>query len=217
LSHAKVTRREPERPRAPGSVIEARHGGKAPNKTPSAEVSQIAEESRRLAAALATLRKGGEPHKALRLLQAYERAFPTGALRAEANRAIVEAALAADATKLARRRLEHMPLEHGDAALLVTRGELRARAGDCRAASRDFSRYLDRSAERGTETLASRALWGRALCHQQQGQTELALADVDRLISKSTGGPWMSKALRLRAALQNRQVRVPSDHEILSD
>jgi len=82
------------------------------------------------------------------------------------------------------------------AEVIVLRGELAADAGDCAAASANFSRAL---AAPGSPGLEERALYGRATCRQTTGDRAGARADFQRYLDRFPAGSWAQHA---RAALR---------------
>lgn len=153
----------PEPPVAPPAA--------APPRTRAA----LAEESALLAEALGHLRRERDGAAAIAVLDRYSLRYPQGLLRAEADRARVDALFLTGARDEARRRLDAMALETRgrDLELLVVRGELRA-PRDCVAAERDFSRALAATAP---ASLVERALHGRALCRATRGDQDGAARD----------------------------------------
>jgi TolA-binding protein len=82
------------------------------------------------------------------------------------------------------------------AEVIVLRGELAADAGDCTAATANFSRALDAPASPGLE---ERALYGRATCRQRVGDRPGARADFQRYLDRFPAGSWVQHA---KAALR---------------
>jgi hypothetical protein len=148
-----------------------------------------------LADALASLRARGDATGALALLAEHRRRFPSGALRAEARVAEVEALLSLDRRADALRLLDGLVIERmpRGAELAVLRAELRAQAGRCAEAIIDFDRCAA-TASCGPAA-EERALFGRASCHGKLGQTAAARADLERYLSRFPHG-WRSEAVR---------------------
>lgn len=152
-------------------------------------------EAAALAGAFRELRSGGDATAALRSLDEYDRRFPAGALRTEARIARVEALIALD------RRRDALPLleaiEDGGGALTrnvrITRGELRAEAGRCPEALRDFDAVLAVS-ER--DAAGARALYGRASCRSQAGDVARAREDLARYLALHPDGAFAAAARR---------------------
>jgi hypothetical protein len=77
------------------------------------------------------------------------------------------------------------------AEVVVLRGELAADAGDCTAASANFSRAL---AAPGSPGLEERALYGRAACRQRIGDRTGASVDFQRYLERFPAGRWAQHA-----------------------
>jgi hypothetical protein len=153
-------------------------------------------EAAALADAFHELRARGDATAALRALDEYERRFPSGALASEASIARAEALLALD------RRREALPLLDGLEAsgatptrdVRITRGELRAEAGRCPDAVRDFDAVLVVGAG---DAAGGRALYGRASCRLRAGDVGLARQDARRYLDLHADGPFAAAARRL--------------------
>jgi hypothetical protein len=195
----------PVRHRAPAAAVEApavappaaeppppaRRRARAPEK------GGLAEESRVISAALELLHREHDARGALARLDEHDARFPGGELRREATMARIEALLMAGRSREALRLLDGSQPGRTprDAEVLVLRGELRADAGRCAEAERDFSGALARTA-RGAS--AERALFGRASCRSRRGDTESARADLNAYLAAFPAGRFAAKA---RAAL----------------
>ena len=160
-------------------------------------------EARLLARALAELRQQHDPRAAVATLDRLAQTFPDGVLAPEALATRIEAALAmndlATATKLVETAAP--PPGRAGAALLVVRAELRARAGRCDAATRDFARVLDAaSAGAGGGDLHERALYGRGVCLGHLGQAAGARRDLAAYLREHPNGRFSDEARRLLAA-----------------
>jgi hypothetical protein len=130
----------------------------APHRSPAADEVGIVHD------ALERLRGAQDAAAALRLLDEYDRRFPDGMLRDEADVTRVESLLALGRTADALERLEAMApalLDHSP-RLRVARGELRAARGHCRDALADFAAAA--AAGAGGE-IARRIEHGRAVCN----------------------------------------------------
>jgi tetratricopeptide (TPR) repeat protein len=152
-------------------------------------------ESDLLVDAFRELRTQGDPSAALRVLDDYDRRFPSGVLRSEARTARAEALMVQD------RRQEAFPLlldiAEGDPALTrdvrVTRGELLAENGRCVEAVRDFERALVVADD---DTLGGRALYGRASCRLRAGEVPAARVDLQRYLALQPDGASAPAARR---------------------
>jgi hypothetical protein len=152
-------------------------------------------EADALATVFHDLRSTGDAAAALRSLDEYERRFPAGALRNEARIARAEALLALD------RRRDALPLLDGleeageppTREVRITRGELLAESGRCPQAVRDFDAVL---APGENDSVAGRALFGRASCRLRTGQGDLARQDLARYLLTHPDGPFAAAARR---------------------
>jgi hypothetical protein len=151
----------PSAPRARAAAVEATAptpvAAASPPSAATAEISMVHD-------ALEQLRGEKDGAGALRLLDEYDRRFPQGMLRDEADATRVEALLALGRTADALDRLEAMApaLLDRSSRLRVARGELRAARGRCQDALADFAAVA--SARSGGE-LARRIDRGRAACN----------------------------------------------------
>jgi hypothetical protein len=155
-----------------------------------------------LARALAQLRQQHDPRAALATLDRLAQTFPSGVLAPEALATRIEAALAmndlATATKLVETAAP--PPGRAGAALLVVRAELRARAGRCDAAARDFALVLDGTpAGASAGDLHERALYGRGVCLGHLGQAAGARRDLAAYLREHPNGRFSTEARRLLA------------------
>ena len=160
--------------------------------------SELARESRLLASAIAKLRQDGDAEAALRLLDEHRTAFAMGVLRAEATATRIEALLRLGRNPQALVLLEAQPLSATGVGreMLVARAELRADRGRYSVALADFDRLL--SAEAKTDTVAERALYGRAVCRTKGGDWEGARRDFENYLADFPRGRFID---RVRAAL----------------
>ena len=165
----------------------------SPTAAPRAET-----EARMLARALAQLRQQHDPRAALTTLDRLDQTYPGGVLAPEALATRIEAALAmndlATATKLVDAAAP--PAGRAGAALLVVRAELRARAGRCDEATRDFVRVLDTTSA-GAGDLHERALYGRGVCLGHLGQAAAARRDLTAYLREHPNGRFSGEARRL--------------------
>jgi hypothetical protein len=149
----------------------------------------LAGEAALLGEALRALNVRREPLASLGALDAYDLRYPAGALRREALVARIDALLALgrreEALELLEKAGELRALPKGR-ELEVLRGELRARAGDCRRAAADFEDVLG-----ARDPLSERALWGLAVCGSRP--------DLERYLREYPNGTFAPQA---RAALR---------------
>src|SRR5262249_11172943 len=82
--------------------------------------------------------------------------------------------------------------------LTTIRGELRASAGRCRDALRDFSAAV---ATGGADAVAERALYGMGACRATLGDRIGARADLERYLSSFREGRFASDARALLSEL----------------
>jgi tetratricopeptide (TPR) repeat protein len=181
------------RPRAPaaGAPASVRPGAAEP------EPSELAQETRLLGTALAELRQQHDGGAALATVNAYLGRFPKGTLLGEARRARIDALLLLGRRDEARRALDGLDLEpvgRGQELLLI-RGELRAQQ-HCADAIADFDVVLRHAAP---APLAERALFGRAVCRQQEGQRRAAREDAVAYLARFPSGRFANAARRLVA------------------
>jgi hypothetical protein len=149
-----------------------------------------------LGRALRKLRVEHDPNGALALLDGYEARFPERALAEEVLLARVEARLALGRRAEALRLIEteRRPAKESR-QIVVVRGELRAGAGRCAEAVSDFDAILVQPA---SDTVAERALYGRAVCYRHLQQAALAERDFGAYLRRFPSGRFASSA---RAAL----------------
>jgi len=184
------------RPRAPagGASVSGRPGAAEPAPT------ELAQETQLLGTALAELRQQHDGVAALATVNTYLGRFPGGTLLGEARRARVDALLLLGRKDEARRALDGLELEpvgRGQELLLI-RGELRARHR-CADAIADFDVVLGHAAP---PPLAERALFGRAVCREQEGQRGAAREDAVAYLARFPAGKFANAARRLAAAEQ---------------
>jgi hypothetical protein len=168
--------------------------------------SPLAREARRLADALHKLRQDDDPAGALALLDGAGAEVPgAGLLKAETNAARVEALLRLHRSEQALSLLDAMTIgpRGPDRERLVTRAELRGRAGRCAEAIADFDALLAGPAPaRRPDAMTERALFGRAACRGQRHDQAGARADLTRYLALFPDGRFAAAArdvLRPRA------------------
>jgi tetratricopeptide (TPR) repeat protein len=160
--------------------------------------SSLARESRLLARAIAKLRQDDEPEQALRILDDYRVQFTSGALAPEAAATRIEALLRVGRNREALALLDTQNLTARGVAreMLVARAELRADKGRYTAALADFEAVLSTSFPK--DSLAERALAGRATCREKSADSQGARRDWEDYLAKFPHGGF---AARARAAL----------------
>jgi TolA-binding protein len=188
------------RPRAPFSTATPPPVTEAPaptatastpsQRTPRLETrpeSDLAKESKLLGAALTSLRRDKDAHRALSLLDEYQRSYPRGSLAAEAAVARVDALRALGRNNDALSILDGLSLERlpRSRELRVLRGELRAARGRCVEAVTDFSRALDDTRQ---GYLGERALSGSAACRERLGDQAGARREWQRYLEQFPAG-----------------------------
>jgi hypothetical protein len=170
-----------------------------PPPLPVAEsASALAQESALLAVALRKLRQDGDARGALATLDQHDARFAAGALAPEATLARIEALIKMHKNRDALALLERAtpsPLGRGR-DLIVARAELRAAAGRCAAATRDFDLLL--ADDFSFDEVAERALWGRASCRATAKDTTGARRDLQDYLARFPSGRHAAAA---RAAL----------------
>ncbi len=169
-----------------------------PSTTPSAPSSTtLSRETELLAPALAALRRDAAPERALRLLDAYAREFPNGALTLEAASARVDTLLALGRSSDALALLDHLPLQRmaRRKELSVIAAELRATTDPTRAVA-DYGRALALGL---SGALEERALFGLAGSRLRSGDAEGARRELETYLARYPGGRFASEA---RARLQ---------------
>jgi hypothetical protein len=196
----------PERPRRPRPAPPADLDAAEPTPIAPAPVppalapSAIAEEASLVGRALRLVREHDDATGALALLDEREARFgAAGLLSDEARTTRVEALLRLGQRARALALLDTAtprPTGRGRAQR-AARGELRADAGRCREAIADFDALLDDGAT--SDDLAERALYGRAACLAQLGETDAARADLEAYVERFPSG---RNAARARAALE---------------
>jgi len=162
---------------------------------PPAAFSGLGQETRVLANAMAHLRRDEDAGAALVALDGYLRQFPDGMLIDEARRARVDALLMLDRKDDARRALDELELETEGRGLelRLIRGELRAR-NSCWQASQDFDAVLLHAPP---PQIAERALFGRAVCRNRQGQNQGARADARTYLERFPAGRFAAAVRRI--------------------
>lgn len=170
--------------------------------TDAAPVSSLASETRLLGQALIQLRSGGRPLEALRFLDAYQAAHPTGVLAEEARAARVDAFMAlhrpSDALTVLLQRDFQRLARGGELTLL--RAELLAGAGRCGEAVSDFSAVLS-TVPSTSRTLRERALYGQATCQLRLGARSHARALFAQHLAQFPTGPFAAQVQQALAGL----------------
>jgi hypothetical protein len=210
-------RLEPVLPLAPSPVPEAASderalpsrrpglGAPAPPRSSNAPVvvaapegpSSLAREARLLADVLHALRQDDDAAAALALLDRHGVGFSeTGELTREARVARIEALLRLHRNDEALTLLDAMTLPPAGISRepLVARGELRARANRCAAAAADFDVLLAPGAAPDRDTVAERALYGRASCRAREEDLAGARADLNRYLARYPNGRFAAAA-----------------------
>jgi hypothetical protein len=183
-------------PRTPLSTADARRpldiaGAVAPPRQ-STEAILLGDAFRQLRSV------GGDPRAALRSLDAYERRFPHGVLRAESRVARAEALIALDRRREALPVLEALDDEDGSGltrSVRMTRAELRVDAGRCASAQHDLDVILTTGAEAG-DAIGGRALYFRATCRLRAGEVGPAREDLGRYLRFHPDGELSAAARR---------------------
>jgi hypothetical protein len=190
-----ATEPPPQRPPASRTLALNSPGTAAP-AAPAA--SPLADESALLARALLMLRQRNDARGALTLFDEHAARFPGGPLALEARVGRVEALLQLGRREDALAILDLMTLPSTGKRrdMLVTRGELRARAGRCAEALIDFGLTLTREAQ--DDVAAERALYGRASCRARLGDADGARADLEAYVARFPSGRF---AADVRASL----------------
>ncbi|HEY2899232.1 MAG TPA: tetratricopeptide repeat protein [Polyangia bacterium] len=163
---------------------------------PPAEPRPSASEAALLATVFRKLRSEKDAVSALDALDNYDRSYPSGWLRGEAAVARAEALLALGRSAEALPFLERAVSAGGTLTrnMRVTRGELLSKADRCDRAGEDFSEVL---LVNQADTLAERALSGRAACAWRSGHADDARRDLRRYLELFPEGPRAEEARRL--------------------
>jgi hypothetical protein len=180
-------------PSSPPSVPAPSSPPSVPAPSSPPPTSALAVESASFQRAVRALRHDKDPKAALRAVDSYLAAWPSGLFHAEAMVARVEALLALGRRAEARNALDRLApssLPRGR-ELSVIRGELRAEAGRCNDADRDFAVALD-----GTDELAERALVGRANCRAHSHDDARARAGLEEYLRRFPNGRFADGAHR---------------------
>ena len=166
----------------------------APAIAPPLASSALAQESRLLASAIATLRRDGEPEQALAILDQHRAEFGSGALAQEANATRIEALLRLGRNRQALALLDAQTLSTRGVAgeMLVARAELRADQGRHADALRDFDQLLFGRGH--ADSVTERARYGRANCRAKSGDWDGARADFQQYLSEFPQGRFAERA-----------------------
>jgi hypothetical protein len=164
-----ATRRPHPRATAPEAAV-----APAVHVAPASAAPALDPERASLGAALGRLRSA--PGEALGLLDAHVAHYPDGVTRPEAERARVAVLLRLSRKSDALAALDRVPAPSTE--LLVMRAELRAEAQRYDDAIGDFGAVLVADEDR----FAQRALFGRAMARQRQGDRTRMSADLERFL-----------------------------------
>jgi hypothetical protein len=180
-----------EKPASPPVVVAA----PAAVSRPSGD--GLAEE-RLLAAAVRALRAQSDARSALTALNEYQARYPRGRLSVEASVLRVDALTALNRSSEALRVLDRLDLGDipGRPARQVQRGELRASGGRWQEALADFEWVLSHAISQD-QSLAERALWGRADCRAHLGDQAGARSDAEDYVRRFATGRFAAQAARL--------------------
>lgn len=162
--------------------------------TASADESALAAETAALERVLIKLRRERDAAGALALLDQSESLFARGALSLEAKMARVDALLMLGQRAKALAILDHLPLSQvgRGGELRVLRAELRAK-DDCARALADFDVLVTQPL---SAPLAERALYGRAACELQVGDSSHAQHDFTQYLSRFPNGRFEGSVRR---------------------
>ena len=166
-----------------------------PAEQPAAAPSALGQESRLVARAITKLRQDGEPEAALAALDEHSAQFGAhGALVPEANATRIEALVRIGRHTEALALLDALvPTASGvGREMVVARAELRAEKGRYSAALNDFGLLLDR--DEPADLVTERALFGRASCRAQKGDSTGARADLEHYLTTFPTGRFAEKA-----------------------
>jgi hypothetical protein len=145
-------------------------------------------ESDMLKTAMNMKREDRDLHSALAVLDAYDRAFPSGVLANEARLVRVETLILLERKPEALNVLDAMALKEGgrETELLLLRAELRA-SMDCSKAIVDFGIVLGRAAR---DEYHERALFGRGVCYHALGNEIDAGHDFENYLQRFPKGKF---------------------------
>jgi hypothetical protein len=164
-------------------------------RPPAPPPSALHEEAALLRGAIERLRARGRPDLALAELAAHRARFQAGALAADAQLLRVEALLALGRRREALLALDDPSLAPARAgngrALAVARAELLA-DGSCAQAIAAFDDLLDDPA--ASSDTAERALRGRAVCRDRDGDVAAATRDWQRYLARFPAGRFAREA-----------------------
>lgn len=171
---------------------------RAPDPAASApippEPSALARESSLLASAISALRQDGKPEQALRILDQHRAELAASALAPEATITRIEALLrlGRNHEALALLDAQHLVAKGIGSDMLVARGELRADQGRCATALSDFEAVLSQSS--ANDSLAERALYGRAACRAKASDWQGARRDFEGYLLAYPRGRFAERA-----------------------
>ena len=161
---------------------------------PASASSTLAAESAALERVLLKLRREHDPAGALELLDQSDALFARGSLALEARVARLDALLALGRKQEALSILNHLPFAQigRGGELRLVRAELRA-STDCALALADFDALTRQSL---APALAERALYGRAACELQVGDSAHARGDFAQYLQQYPQGRFAANVQR---------------------
>ena len=194
---------EPSSPPAvvPAKPVEVKEAAAVSDKTTAkiertivSKEDAVVRESRLVNEAVKELRQNSAPQKALKLLDRYEREFPNGTLRPEADTIRVSALLAIGNHAKALARLDVLTLDQNPRGLelFVTRGELREEMGRHQLAIADFD-----AAKGAQGALRERALYGRGMAQWRSGDRVRAREELKRYLTDFPQGRFANEARKV--------------------
>lgn len=167
---------------------------------PAAAAPPVESEATMVARALTRLRRDHDPAGALAALDQRDRSYSGGNLRREAALARAEALLGLNRHSEALKVLDGVTLQPSaaDRRARLARAELRAEEGQRAEAIADFDRVLGNG---GDDTLAERALYGRAVCRLRGGDLGAARTDLRAYLLRFPAGQHRAEVQQSLARL----------------
>ncbi|MEO8214583.1 MAG: hypothetical protein ABI560_15380 [Myxococcales bacterium] len=167
---------------------------------PAAAAPPVESEATMVARALTRLRRDHDPAGALAALDQRDRSYSGGNLRREAALARAEALLGLNRHSEALKVLDGVTLQPSaaDRRARLARAELRAEEGQRAEAIADFDRVLGNG---GDDTLAERALYGRAVCRLRGGDLGAARTDLRAYVLRFPAGQHRAEVQQSLARL----------------